>query len=112
MPLHRRLVQLMQASAVKLLPQVEALSFLRLLSHPLVLPAHLQQMLVVRVVVSLPFAVGALVVVNAGKAMSLLGPQLEVHAPLQVQASVGLSKRVPGEGCVARALVLPAGSRP
>lgn len=104
MALHRRLVQLMESRSVQLLPQVEALSLLCLLSHPLVLPAHLQQVLVVGVVVSLPLAVGPLLIIHTGEAMSLLGPELEVHTPLQVQAAVGLSKRVPREGCVGQAL--------
>lgn len=94
----------MEACSVQLLPQMEALSLLCLLSHPLMLPAHLQQVLVVRVVMSLPFAVGSFLFIHAWEAMSLLGPELEVHAPLQVQAAVGLSKWVPREGRVWQSL--------
>lgn len=101
---HRGLVQLMEACPVELLPQVEALSLLCLLSHPLVLPTHLQQVLVVRVVVSLPLTVRSFLFVHAGEAMSLLGPELEVHAPLQIQAAVGLSKWVPRKSWVGKAL--------
>lgn len=104
MALHWGLVQLMKPRSVQLLPQVEALSLLGLLSHSLVLPAYLQQVLVVGVVVSLPFAVGSLLFVHAGETMPRLGPELEVHAALQIQAAVGLSERIPGKGRVRQAL--------
>lgn len=102
--LHGGLVQLVEASSVQLLPQVEALSLLCLLPKPFMLPAHLQEVLVVRIVMGLSFTVGPLLLVHAGKAVSLLSPELEVHPALQVQAAVRLSKRVPGEGWMGQAL--------
>lgn len=96
--LYGGLVQLVEASSVQLLPQVEALSLLCLLPKPFMLTAHLQEVLVVRVVMGLSFTVGSLLLVDAGKAVSLLSPELEVHAALQIQAAVRLSERVPGEG--------------
>lgn len=97
-------MQLMEARSVQLLPQMEALSLLCLLSHPLMFSAHLQQVLLVRVVMSLSFTVGSLLFIHTREAMSLLGPELEVHTPLQVKAAVGLSKWVPRKGWVWQAL--------
>lgn len=87
--LYGGLVQLVEASSVQLLPQVEALSLLCLLPKPFMLTAHLQEVLVVRVVMGLSFTVGSLLLVDAGKAVSLLSPELEVHAALQIDPGCG-----------------------
>lgn len=101
--LHGGLVQLVQSGPVQLLPQVEALPLLSLLPQPLVFSPHLQQVLVVGIVVRLSLTIGPLLLVHAGEAVSL-GPELEVHTTLQVQAAVRLSERVPGEGWMRQAL--------
>ena len=101
--LHGGLVQLVQPGPVQLLSEMEALPLLRLLPQPLMFASHVQQVLVMGVVMRFSLTVGTLLLIYTGEAVAFC-PELEVHAALQVQAAVGLPQRVPGEGWMGQAL--------
>lgn len=88
-------MELVKSGAFQFVTQVQSLSFFRLLPDPLLLPAHFDQVILVRVLVRFPVPVVSIRLVDPREPVPCLGPDLEVHSPLEVQIPIRLAKRVP-----------------